>query len=171
MAPTGDDKLLAMPAFLGQLLPAGLLGLVVAGMLSAFMSTHDTYLLCWSSVLTQDVVAPLRGGELSPKARLTLTRVIIVAIAVFLLIWSLYFPLTDDLWDYMAISGAIYFTGAFAVLAIGLYWPRASSAGAKAAIECGALAGARARPDPRMRCSARNSRHTGSGSARSRPRS
>ncbi len=140
VAPIGDDRLLAMPAFLGQLLPAGLLGLVVAGMLSAFMSTHDTYLLCWSSVLTQDVIAPLHGGELSPKARLTLTRVIIVAIAAFLLYWSLYFPLKDDLWDYMAISGAIYFTGAFAVLAIGLYWQRASSAGAKAAIACGALA-------------------------------
>ena len=32
----------AMPVFLGQLLPVGLLGIVAAGMIAAFMSTHDT---------------------------------------------------------------------------------------------------------------------------------
>ena len=49
----------AMPIVVGKIIPAGLLGLVTAGMLAAFMSTQDSYLLCWSSVLTQDVVAPI----------------------------------------------------------------------------------------------------------------
>lgn len=38
--------LMAMPVFLSQILPAGLIGIVSAGMLAAFMSTHDSYLLC-----------------------------------------------------------------------------------------------------------------------------
>ena len=53
------DNLYAMPLFLGRILPAGVVGVITAGMVAAFMSTHDSYLLCWSSVITQDVVAPL----------------------------------------------------------------------------------------------------------------
>jgi len=127
----------AMPLLLGQLLPAGLIGLVGAGMLAAFMSTHDSYLLCWSSVLVEDVVAPIAGGKLSNKGRLTLARLLILLIGAFLLVWSLWYPLEQDLWDYMAVSGAIYFIGAFALLLAGLYWKRASRVGAYLALICG----------------------------------
>ena len=129
--------LMAMPVFLSQILPAGFIGIVSAGMLAAFMSTHDSYLLCWSSVLTQDVVAPWFKGGLSSKARLLLTRIFIIAIGIFILIWGLWYDLGQDLWDYMAISGAIYFTGAIALLVFGLYWKRASEVGAYLALICG----------------------------------
>ncbi|MBN1553497.1 MAG: sodium:solute symporter family protein [Phycisphaerae bacterium] len=135
----GNVALRAMPAMLGNLLPVGLLGLLTAGMLAAFMSTHDSYLLCWSSVLTQDVVAPLTGEKLSTKNRVNLTRTFIFVIGIFLLIWSLWYPLGQDLWDYMAVSGGIYFTGAFAILVGGLYWKRASCFGAYASMACGLL--------------------------------
>jgi len=112
--------LMAMPVFLSQILPAGLIGIVSAGMLAAFMSTHDSYLLCWSSVLTQDVVAPWFKNGLSSKVRLLLTRIFIVAIGM--------------------ISGAIYFSGAIALLVFGIYWKRASKVGAYSALVCGFLA-------------------------------
>jgi len=137
---SSDVTLLAMPAFLGHILPAGLVGIVCAGMLAAFMSTHDSYLLCWSSVLTQDVVAPWFKAGLSSKARLLLTRIFILAIGVFILVWGLWYDLGQDLWDYMAISGAIYFGGAIALLVFGLYWKRASKAGAYLALICSFLA-------------------------------
>jgi SSS family solute:Na+ symporter len=130
----------AMPVFLGQLLPAGVIGLVAAGMIAAFMSTHDTYLLCWASVLTEDVINPATGGRMSQRARLTLTRVLLFVIASFLVLWGLWYELGQDLWDYMAVSGSIYFTGAFAVLIGGLYWKRATAKGAFAAIMVGVFA-------------------------------
>jgi len=139
-AADSQTTLLAMPVFLSQILPAGLIGIISAGMLAAFMSTHDSYLLCWSSVLTQDVVAPWFKGGLSSKKRLLLTRVFIVAIGIFILVWGLWYPLGQDLWDYMAISGAIYFAGAIALLVFGLYWKRASKVGAYGALVCGFLA-------------------------------
>jgi SSS family solute:Na+ symporter len=132
--------LMAMPVYLSQILPAGFIGIVSAGMLAAFMSTHDSYLLCWSSVLTQDVVAPWFKRGLSSKTRLLLTRIFIVTIGAFILVWGLWYPLGQDLWDYMAISGAIYFTGAIALLVFGLYWKRASKVGAYGALVCGFLA-------------------------------
>jgi SSS family solute:Na+ symporter len=61
-------------------------------------------------------------------------------IGVFLLIWSLWYPLGQDLLDYMMISGAIYFTGALALLVLGIYWKRASRVGAYLALTAGGLA-------------------------------
>ena len=137
------DNLYAMPIFLGRILPAGVIGIITAGMVAAFMSTHDSYLLCWSSVLTQDVVAPIyeNGNRtLSGKARVKLTRVFIVIIGVYVLGWGLIYHGSNDIWDYMAVTGAIYYNGAFALLMGGLYWKRASSTGAFLALLAGILA-------------------------------
>ena len=85
-----------MPLFLSQVLPAGVIGLVAAGMLAAFMSTHDSYLLCWSSVITQDIVAPLRRSEMSAKQRVRLTRLLIVAIGFYIWLWGMFYSGGDD---------------------------------------------------------------------------
>jgi len=133
----GVEDLYAMPAYLGRLLPTGLLGLITAAMLAAFMSTHDSYLLCWSSVITQDIVAPIMGDSLSAKARIRLTRVLIVLIGIYVWAWGIFYTGDDDIWDYMAVTGGIYFTGAMPLLIGGLYWKRASSAGAMCALITG----------------------------------
>ncbi len=137
------DNLYGMPVFLGRILPVGVIGVITAGMIAAFMSTHDSYLLCWSSVLTQDVVAPIyerEGRILSPKARVLLTRFFIVVIGLYVLFWGLVYKGEDDIWDYMAVTGAIYSSGAFALLLGGLYWSKASSTGAFLALLAGLTA-------------------------------
>jgi SSS family solute:Na+ symporter len=123
-------ELRAMPIALSNLMPAGLIGLLTAGMLAAAMSTYNTYLHTWSAVLTQDVVSPLSRAPLSPRTRILIARIIMCVIAFFLLVWGLWYPLGEDLWDYMAITGAIYFTGAFAALVGGIYWRGGSRIGA-----------------------------------------
>ena len=135
-----NETLRAMPILLSQILPTGIIGLVAAGMLAAFMSTHDSYLLCWASVLIEDVVNPICGGQLATKTRLALARLFIFFTGVFLLVWSIWYPMGQDMLDYLAVSGAVYFTGAFAVLVLGLYWPRASRVGAYAALAAGSAA-------------------------------
>ena len=134
------DNLYAMPIFLGRLLPPVVIGIISAGMVAAFMSTHDSYLLCWSSVLTEDVVAPLCKKELTPKTRIFLTRSFIVLIGVYVFIWGMTYKGGDDVWDYMAVTGAVYFTGAFSLLFCGLYWKRASSTGAVLSLLTGSVA-------------------------------
>ena len=139
----GPDALnsqFGMPIFIAKVLPSGFLGLIAAGMFAAFMSTHDSYLLSWSSVITQDIVAPLKKGKLSDKSRLLITRICIVAIGIFLLIWGLWFEAPVSLWNYMAVTGTIYLAGAFTVVTAGLYWKKASKTGAKIALYAGLLA-------------------------------
>jgi SSS family solute:Na+ symporter len=137
-APQPVDTLYALPILVGQTVPTVLLGLVCAGMLAAGMSTYSSYLLCWSSVLTQDVVAPLVPGGLSPKARIALTRAFVVLIGVYLIAFGMFYY-TPDVWKFLAGTGTIYLSGASAAVVLGLYWRRASSAGALAALLFGLL--------------------------------
>jgi len=137
---SGVDTLYAMPVFLSRILPVGVIGVLTAAMIAAFMSTHDSYLLCWSSVLTNDVAKPLLGERLTDKGAVLLTRIFVVLIGLTILMISFVYPLKADLWDYMAVTGAIYFTGAFALLAAGLYWKPASRAGAIGALAVGGCA-------------------------------
>lgn len=134
-----SNNLYAMPVFLGRILPIGILGLVSAAMIAAFMSTHDSYLLCWSSVITQDIIAPLKGG-LSQRGRIFITRLTIVCLGVYVWVWGLFYKGSDDIWDYMAITGAVYFSGAFALLWGGLYWKRGSAMGARLSLMAGFFA-------------------------------
>jgi len=143
MAFQGSDALntqFGMPIFIAKIIPSGFIGLLAAGMLAAFMSTHDSYLLSWSSVITQDIVAPIKKNELSDRMRLVITRVCIVCIGVFLLIWGLWFEAPVSLWNYMAVTGTIYLSGAFSVIVAGLYWKKASSTGAVISLFAGLLA-------------------------------
>ena len=119
---------------IAQLLPTGILGFVVAGMLAAFMSTHDSYLLCWASVVTQDIVAPLAPNGLKERTRIWLTRGGIVVIGIFVLLWGLWFEPPSRVFDYMLLTAQAYAAGAAACIVCGLYWKRASSVGAVLAL-------------------------------------
>lgn len=135
-----SETLRAMPLLLSQILPVGVIGLVAAGMLAAFMSTHDSYLLCWAAVLVEDVVNPLMGHRLETRKRLMLARLFIFLTGLFLLAWSIWYPMGQDMLDYLAVSGAVYFTGAFTLLLFGLYWKRSSRVGAYLALAAGTCA-------------------------------
>ena len=127
---TGDQSLALMPKFLAEILPVGILGIVVAGMLAAFMSTHDSYLLCWSTIITNDIIEPLYRRKISSDFKIFLTRIIIIILGVYIFYWGMFYEGSDAIWDYLGITGAIYFTGAISVVVLGLYWEKASSTGA-----------------------------------------
>ena len=130
----------AMPLAIGKIMPAGLLGILVAGLMAAFMSTHDSYFLCWSSVISRDVVSPLRGRALDDAQEIRVTRISVVCMGIFLMVWGVWYELPPSVWTYMAVTGSIYLSGAAIVLIGGVYWPRASSAGALAALLGGLIA-------------------------------
>jgi len=128
------EGLAMMPRYLSEILPMGLLGIMAAAMLAAFMSTHDSYLLCWSTIITNDIIDPLKGGKLTSSQKINYSRIIIVVLGVYILYWGLMYNGNDSIWDYLGITGAIYFTGAISVILFGVYWQRASSAGAMASL-------------------------------------
>ncbi len=134
------NSLHAMPTFLATLLPTGLIGLVIASMLAAEMSTDSSYLLTWSSILYNDIIAPLRKTPFSERQGLYVNRLIILAIGVFLLFYGLWYQLPGRVWDYLSITGNIYLSSISVLVVACCYWKRANRTGAIAAIVGGALA-------------------------------
>ena len=134
----GGSTLLAMPKMLGKLVPPGLMGLLIAAMLAADMSTDSSYMLTWGSVIYNDIMAPFRRTKWSEKKGLFWNRTIIAIIGVFLLIYGLWYELKGDLWTYLGITGTIYLSSMSVLLIACCYWKRANNWGATAAIIFGA---------------------------------
>ncbi len=130
----------AMPRLLGTIVPTGFLGLMVAGMLAASMSTYSAYMLAWSSVATRDIISPLTRSGLTDERTVFLTRVIAVFIGLFLLVFGLFYEIPATAFQYIALTGAMYSAGAFGCVAAGLYWKKANVVGAYASLILGAFA-------------------------------
>lgn len=136
----GLNPTLAMPKLLGTVVPSGFLGLMVAGMLAASMSTYSAYMLAWSSVATRDVIAPLGKRDFTEKKTIFLTRIITAGIGIFILFFGLWYELPATVFQYTAITGAMYAAGAFGCVVAGLYWKKANIVGAYASLILGGVA-------------------------------
>ena len=137
--PANEASLRATPAYLGILLPTGFIGLLLAAALAAEMSTDSGYLLTWATVIYNDLITPCLKSPLSQAGRLFLTRALVLALGVFLLFYGLWYQMPGNAWDYLAVTGNIYLASVFTLLVAGLYWRRATSAGAYAALVLGAI--------------------------------
>jgi SSS family solute:Na+ symporter len=128
------NTLEAMPRYLSTAVPAGLMGILIAAMLAADMSTDSSYMLTWCSVIYNDIMAPFRKRPWSEKKGLFWNRTIIALIGVFLLLYGLWYPLKGDLWTYLGVTGTIYLASISMLLIACCYWNRANSWGAAASI-------------------------------------
>ena len=135
----GGQEILAMPSMIAQLIPVGLIGIVIASMLAADMSTNSSYLIAWSSVIYNDILEPIHKNKLSSKKGLFYNRMIICFIGLFLLFYGLWYPLSNDLWVYMQVTGTIYLSSMTVLLIASCYFKNASTLGAKTSIILGAV--------------------------------
>lgn len=120
----------AMPTFLSTFVPIGLMGLCVAAMLAADMSTDSSYMLTWGSVIYNDIMAPFRKTAWSEKKGILINRMIVAVIGIFLLFYGLWYPLEGDVWTYLGITGTIYLASISVLLIAACYWKGANSWGA-----------------------------------------
>jgi solute:Na+ symporter, SSS family len=134
----GADSLEAMPIMIARILPVGILGLVTAGMLAATMSVNSSYLLGWSSVIAQDIVAPARKTPLTPRAQILLNRVTNLFVSLFVLFWGVWYTIPGPVFFYLNMTATIFLAGAFAAVTGGLYWSRANTVGGYSAMIAGA---------------------------------
>jgi SSS family solute:Na+ symporter len=137
---SGQATAAAMPKLLGQIVPTGFLGLLVAGMLAASMSTYSAYMLAWSSVFARDVIGCTRPVDFSEKTTVLIVRITTGGIGIFLLVFGLWYRIPDTAFQYLYLTGTMYVSGALGCVAAGMYWRRANSVGAYASLILGALA-------------------------------
>ena len=127
------------PLILSTVLPVGLMGAFAALMLAAFVSTHDTYLHSWATILIQDVIMPFRKKPFDKDTHLKVLRIAIFGVAVFIFLFSLLFQQNQKIALFFAITAAIFAGGSGAVIIGGLYWKRGTTSAAWTAMIIGAV--------------------------------
>lgn len=135
---TGNSSM-AMADMLARIVPAGLIGLVTVGFLSASMSTYSSYLLAFSSILAQDVVAPGRKRRMEGRELVRVVQGGVLLIAVFIYLWGAFYHFPESVFRYITVTGSLSFAATLTVLVGGIYWKRASVHGAYYAFAASAI--------------------------------
>lgn len=86
----------ALPTVVMNLMPIGILGLVIAALLAVVMSTASSYLNSTAVVLTKDLYQPIRAAAVAPKRRLTLERTTSVVVGAAATVFALSVPSIVD---------------------------------------------------------------------------
>jgi SSS family solute:Na+ symporter len=131
----------ALPSLIGTLLPAGLRGLVVAGLLAALMSSLSSVFNSCATLVTIDVYQRIAPNT-SARKLVIVGQLATVLMVLFGLAWI---PLMDlisgQLYVYLQSVQAYISPPIAAVFLIGVLWPRANARGALAALFTGLVLG------------------------------
>lgn len=130
-----------IPAAVAQILPVGLLGAFAGVVLAAFITTHDTYLLAWGGMLVQDIIIPLGIKPSSPKQHLKWIRLSVLAVAIFIIVFSMFFKQVDNIMMFFDISASLFVGSSGIILLGGLYWKRGTTKAAWVTMMVGAVIG------------------------------
>jgi len=137
------DGIEALPNLIKDTMPHGLLGLIFAGLLAASMSTYASYLLSWGAIISQDIIGNIikftTGKDLESKKQLTVSRITMAAVMIFIIWWSLFHKVEGYLYFYLNMTAMIFIPGTLICLALGVYWKKARTLGAYLAITFGAI--------------------------------
>jgi SSS family solute:Na+ symporter len=85
-----------------QMLPTGLRGLMIGGILAAAMSTIDTYSLLASGNIVYDIYRPVIDPYASDRRLLLLTRIGVFGVMIAAALISLLFDRMRDTWQFMS---------------------------------------------------------------------
>lgn len=136
-----QHALLRVPYALSVMLPAGLLGLMVAAMYGSYLAVDNTYLHSWASIGVQDVLMPIRSRftaqPWSPAVHVGLIKGAVVLVAIFAWVFGMNFESKQYIAMWATITGAVFVAGAGSVIIGGLYWKRGTTAAAWAAMIVG----------------------------------
>ncbi|MCM3570592.1 sodium:solute symporter [Neobacillus mesonae] len=107
-----------------EILPNGVLGLVLAGVISALMSTASGTLLASSTLITNDILKKYYFKDINERQFLKLSRIVTTIIGVVTIIFALWIQDVLVALDvaYAVLSGAI-----FVPIVLGFFWKRATA--------------------------------------------
>lgn len=134
--PDLQDGDLVFPTLIVDLLPAGLVGLVLAGLIAAVMSSVDSSLNSASTLLTLDFIER-KGHQLSPSRTARLGRYLTFGFMLLAALWAPLIQFFPGLWAYLqSVLGysippvaAIFLAGVLSrrVTAGGAFWALAGT--------------------------------------------
>ncbi|MEM9884560.1 MAG: sodium:solute symporter [Bacteroidota bacterium] len=129
-----DCPNLTYPVLLFQLLPAGILGLVVAGLLAAMMSSVSATFNSASTLITMDFVRNI-NPNLTNKQLVRAGQIATLILVVLAAAWVPFIEkVSDSLWEYLQLVISYTAPPAVATFVLGLFWKRANGTGSIASL-------------------------------------
>ncbi len=128
------------PTLILHLLPAGLLGLVVAGFVAATMVSIASMLNSASTLITMDVVRSWRP-HLGDSQLVRVGRACTAALLLVAVCWAPQLARFPSLWQYLQAVLAYAVPPIVVVFLAGRFWPGATADGAAATLRIGSLCG------------------------------
>jgi SSS family solute:Na+ symporter len=131
---------LVYPNLILNLLPTGLVGLVVAGFVAATMVSIASMLNSASTLITMDVIKQFKPG-LSDSQVVRIGRASTAALLAVAVAWAPQLQLFPSLWQYLQAVLAYAVPPVVALFLAGMFWRGANADGAAAAMLLGSIAG------------------------------
>lgn len=137
-----DNPDQALPALIGALLPAGLRGLVIAGLLAALMSSLSSVFNSCSTLITLDIYKKF-FPDTSERKLVVVGQIATVVLVVFGLIWVKMMLKYEDspLYVYLQSVQAYISPPIAAVFLFGIFWKRLNAKGAMSSLIIGFILG------------------------------
>ncbi|MGA8708056.1 MAG: sodium/solute symporter [Steroidobacteraceae bacterium] len=128
------------PALIFHLLPAGLMGLVVASFVAATMASVASTLNSASTLLTMDMIKRFRPG-LTDQRLVRIGKFSTSGFLVVAVLWSSQVAHFGSLWQYLQAVLAYAVPPIVALFGVGLFWRRANATGAATMLVIGTACG------------------------------
>ena len=134
----GDE---AYPTLVVRLLPPGMIGVMVAALLAALMSSLSATFNSASTLVTLDVYRKL-NPQASEARLVTVGRLFTVVMVLLGILWVPFIQyLSTEVYIYLQSVQAYISPPIAAVFLFGVFWPRANRHGAISALAAGAILG------------------------------
>jgi SSS family solute:Na+ symporter len=121
--PDLDNPDRVFPTLVAEMLPAGLTGLVLAGLIAAIMSSIDSTLNSSSTLIVKDFVER-PGRELSPRAAGRIGRATTLTLMVVAALWAPMIARFGGLFDYLQQAFSVLAPPVTAVMLLGIFQRR-----------------------------------------------
>jgi len=133
---TNVDQL--YPTMLFDLLPTGVLGIVLAGFIAALMSSIDSGLNSVSTLVTMDFIAKARPNK-TTKQLMKSGRWVTLIVMILATAWAPQIVHFEKLWDYLQQALSWFCPPIVALFVMGLFWKKANANGALWTIVIGGI--------------------------------
>ena len=121
------------PVLIYNLLPVGVLGLVIAGLLAAMSSSISATLNSASTLITMDFILKLKPN-LSSKNLVTSGQIATVILVMLAAAWAPQIEKFSSLWEYLQLVLGFIAPPIVSVFLLGLFWKRGNANGAFASL-------------------------------------
>ena len=127
--PDLNNANLIFPKLLFNLLPAGLLGIVITGFIAALMSSIDSALTAAGSIATLDIYKKIYPNQ-TERHYILSGKILIIIFVTIASLWAPFIEQFPTLWEYLQSVLAYLTPPVVSCFLFGLLWSKASSEGA-----------------------------------------